>query len=308
MSTEEQQKHEPRPSSALLNAARAVMAYRWRIEEVFMDHDFRTVTNDLDQAIKAEEARRPSALLQAAKATLAEMRNCNLWFSSEDPLDEAIQAEEARGPSEIEQLRKQRDEALSLVRRFEDQCLKRGKLIVDIKKQRDKALAHAKKAEASADGKLRKLRAELQGDFDRHVKIDTADKTQQVRSAIDGRVGALRNAIDKIDTLLPQQMSEPVSDSCRLDEELRVPNRVGALMESARLLLCKERDEALALAKKAESRVADLESVLLVARDSADDKLREFADWIRSHGDVTEEEALTEIDRLLANPLSKGGE
>ena len=66
--------------------------------------------------------------------------------------------------------------------------------------------------------------------------------------------------------------SEPVSDPYRLDEETQHM----LLVEQ----LCKERDEA---------------------RAASDAKLRQFADWIRSHGDCTEEEALTEIDRLLAN-------
>lgn len=67
----------------------------------------------------------------------------------------------------------------------------------------------------------------------------------------------------------PQLLGNPLE----LPEEARGPSEVEQLR--------KERDEA---------------------RAAGDAKLRQFADWIRSHGDCTEEEALTEIDRLLANP------
>jgi hypothetical protein len=78
---------------------------------------------------------------------------------------------------------------------------------------------------------------------------------------------SLREAIKAEEARGPSESTGPtVSDYLTVAEELRVPSRVGALLESARLLLCKERDEAIARAEKAESERDEAMAELIDAR------------------------------------------
>jgi hypothetical protein len=82
------------------------MAYRWRIDGVFMDHEFRTVANDLEQAIKAEEARGPS---EVGATDIMHQRECINRVGDPDPTCRVCYETMADIASD---LRDERDEAI----------------------------------------------------------------------------------------------------------------------------------------------------------------------------------------------------
>jgi hypothetical protein len=184
---------EPRSTGALLEAAKDVRQ-RWRVSQR-LDRDYDDdAIHSLSIAIEAEEQRGPSA----------RDRNIDAIYAARDQRDTAMK--------EIEQLRKERDEALeplSVDVGGEVLVLARHEAVEKI---RDLA-ARAEKAEASADDKLRKLRGEVSSLRVIAMNTDPTSYTQAQRSQLAGRIAAYSQCISEVDRLL----ANPPSDVASVD-------------------------------------------------------------------------------------------
>jgi hypothetical protein len=233
-----------------------------------------------EQPKPSPEQRPSSALLDAARAMASygppytstgrtidvDVADYDAWLSLRRKLVKAIKDEEARGPSDAEQLRKERDEAIKAAdghadeveelraqvaqtdskiaamelhgnsaQHWHDKAQAYKLLLRELRKERDEALeplsvdvggevlvlrrheavekirelaARAEKAEASADAKLRKLRGGVSSLLDIANSTDATSYTQARRSSLDGRIAAYSQCISEVDRLLANPPSE----------------------------------------------------------------------------------------------------
>jgi hypothetical protein len=270
MSTEEQKKHE-----AAIEA--------WRKEAMSgyeggdpLDGFYYEVTKeeidticDLARRAPAPDPRPSSELLVAAKATLAELWNCNLWFSSEDLLGEAIKAEEARGPNNGDAYECGRRNALIKIRDFVCDLPDVPKAVVRFINEQLGSSEEAR--EPSEVDELRAMN-------DRQVEMiqSREEEIEQLRKERDEAITSRNNAEKAVDEANHQLLSHR-----------------------------REIDEALARAEKAEARAKWLEDIHKHCQSNGDAKLRELRRIVDSNDLDTAGSVslmvLDEIDNLLAN-------
>ncbi len=183
------------------------------------------VVNDRGEPFRAGGYRRAKCITRDEGRALVELSDVISDKPGESVWWHLARIREARGPSEV-------------YPRFCDSCsdsiyddegeLIRNPRIEQLRKERDEA-------RAAGDAKLLELRAWAEDDWNLHARKDLKNNSEQVRSAIDGRMGAMRGTVKQIDRLLSNPPDNP--------QVLSENDEIERLRE--------ERDEALARAEEA---------------------------------------------------------
>jgi hypothetical protein len=190
---------EQRPSSALLEAARTLIA--WFDDTVPWVHDN---INAMRQAIEDEEARGPSEVEQLREES-----------------DEALEPLSVDVGGDVLVLA--RHEAVEKIRELAERVEKAEARVADL----ESVLLVARD---SADAKLRELRGEVGELLETANATNASSFTQAQRSALDGRIAAYSQCVREINRLLadpPSDVSSVDHDNGPLLEYLRVASEEG---------------------------------------------------------------------------------